>query len=112
MEYSKFFMKPSKKALNGYTYFSIGWKTWEKGYFYDIQKNKAYAEKNEKSENISGYYIDDVHLIIDKYYGEFYNEKSKTIEEIAREAKKICFWMCFCKFWKIYEIVLLNYIKN
>ena len=98
-EGSKFFMKPSKRALSGYRYFSIGWSTWEQGYFYNIPKEKAYAERNEKTGNITGYYIDDVHLIIDKYYGEFYDEKL-TIPEIAKEAKKYAFGCLFVSFGK------------
>ena len=86
-EGSKFFMKPSERALNsGYTYFSFGWRTWENGYFYNIPKEKATAEKSEKTGKITGYYIDDAHLIIDKYYGEFYDEKIR-IDQLAKNAK-------------------------
>ena len=99
-EGSKFFMKSSERSLKGgYTFFSIGWRTWEKGYFYNIPKEKAYAEKNEKTGNITGYYIDDVHLIIDKYYGEYYKEKL-TIQEIAKEANKYAFGCVFVSFGK------------
>ena len=65
---SKFFMKPSEKSKKGYTFFSIGWQTWDHGYFYNIPKEKATVEKSEKTGKITGYYIDDVHLIIDKYF--------------------------------------------
>ena len=97
---SKFFMKPSQRALNGYTFFTIGWPTWGGGgYFYDIPKEKAYAEKNEKTGKITGYYIDDVHLIIDQYYGEFYSE-NLTIQEVARDAHKYGFGCVFVDFGK------------
>ena len=85
---SKFFMKPSEQSLKGgYVFFSIGWRTWETGYFYDIPKEKATIEKSEKTGKITGYYIDDVHLIIDKYYGEFYDEKLR-IDQLAANAVK------------------------
>lgn len=85
---SKFFMKPSEISLkSGYTYFSFGWRTWETGYFYNIPKEKATVEKNEKTGKITGYYIDDAHLIIDKYYGEFYDETLR-IDQIAENANK------------------------
>ena len=83
---SKIFMKPRVNATGG-TFFGIGWPTWETGYFYDIPKEKATIEKSEKTGNITGYYIDDVHLIVDKYYGEFYDEKA-GIDEIVRNAGK------------------------
>ena len=43
-------------------------------------------ERNAKG-NATGYYIDDAHLIVDKYYGEFYNESS-TLDEIRKNAGK------------------------
>lgn len=97
---SKFFMKPSEKAKKGYTFFSIGWPTWDnKGYFKNVPKEKATIEKSKKTGNITGYYIDDVHLIIDKYYGEFYDEKIK-IEELADNASKYAASCIFVFFGK------------
>jgi hypothetical protein len=91
---------PSDMSLKGYTYFGIGWPTWGPGrYFLDIPKEKAHAEKNEKTGEITGYYIDDVHLIIDKYYGEFYNE-NLIIPEIAKEANKYAFGCVFARIGK------------
>ena len=108
---SKFFMKPSEKSLKtGYVFFSIGWRTWETGYFYNIPKEKAFAEKNEKTGKITGYYIDDVHLIIDKYYGEFYDEKLK-IYELAKNARKYrdgCKLINFGKFARYSSIEIHN----
>ena len=81
---SKIFMKPRINGTGG-IFFGIGWPTWEKGYFYDIPKEKATIEKSEKTGNITGYYIDDVHLIVDKYYGEFYDEKAGINEIVSND---------------------------
>ena len=67
--------------------------------FIIYQKKKLIQKKNEKTGNITGYYIDDVHLIIDKYYGEFYNE-NMTIQEVARDAHKYAFGCVFVSFGK------------
>ena len=86
---SKIFMKPTKKDKVGDIFFGIGWPTWESGfgYFHNIPKEKATIERSKKTGNITGYYIDDVHLIVDKYYGEFYDEKT-SLKEIVNNAKK------------------------
>ena len=108
-EGSKFFMKPSERALkSGYVFFSIGWRTWETGYFYNIPKEKATVEKSEKTGKITGYYIDDVHLIIDKYYGEFYDEKIR-IDQLAENATKFadgCKLVNFGKFARYSSVEL------
>ena len=84
---SRIFMKPKEKPEYGSVFFGLGWPTWEGGYFHNIPKDIATVERNPKTGNITGYYIDDAHLIVDKYYGEFYNESS-TYEEIKNNAKK------------------------
>ena len=75
-EGSAFHMMPSEKAkTEGYTYFRMGWGWWS----CDIPTEKASVEKDEDG-NVLAYYCRDAHLIIDKYYGEFYKEGATTSE--------------------------------
>ena len=80
-------LSEKSKSKSGYTFFGIGWKTWD----YNIPKEKATVEKSEKTGKITGYYIDDAHLIIDKYYGEFYDEKIGLVQ-LANNAIKFNFY--------------------
>ena len=83
---SRIFMRPKENSDFGNVFFGFGWPTWESGYFHNIPKERATVERNAKG-NATGYYIDDAHLIVDKYYGEFYNESS-TLDEIRKNAGK------------------------
>ena len=72
-EGSEFHMMPSEKAkTEGYTYFRMGWGWWS----CDIPTEKASVETDENG-NVLAYYCRDAHLIIDKYYGEFYVENAE-----------------------------------
>lgn len=72
-EGSEFHMMPSEKAkTGGYTYFRMGWGWWS----CNIPTEKADVEK-DKNGNVLAYYCRDAHLIIDKYYGEFYEEDAE-----------------------------------
>ncbi len=73
---STFHMMPSDLAkTKGYTYFRMGWGWWSCA----IPTEKASVEK-DKSGNILAYYCRNSHLIIDKYYGEFYEEEASMSE--------------------------------
>lgn len=75
-EGSAFHMMPSEKAKTGsYVFFRMGWAWWS----CDIPTEKASVEMDENG-NILAYYCRDAHLIIDKYYGEFYEEGATTSE--------------------------------
>ena len=87
-EGSAFYMMPSELAkTKGYTYFRMGWGWWS----CEIPTEKASVEKDENG-NILAYYCRDSHLIIDKYYGEFY-DKDATISELYTEANQYQ-WGC------------------
>ena len=78
-EGSAFYMMPSETAKNeGYTYFRMGWGWWS----CNIPTEKAAVEKDEQG-NILAYYCRDAHLIVDKYYGEFYEEGAAMNELYA-----------------------------
>ena len=75
-EGSVFHMMPSELAkTEGYTYFRMGWGWWS----CTIPTEKASVEKDENG-NVLAYYCRNSHLIIDKYYGEFYEEDATTSE--------------------------------
>ena len=75
-EGSAFHMMPSELAkTKAYTYFRMGWGWWS----CSIPTEKASVEKDENG-NILAYYCRDAHLIIDKYYGEFYKKDAKMSE--------------------------------
>ncbi len=87
-EGSAFHMMPSEIAkTKGYTYFRMGWGWWS----CNIPTEKASVEKDENG-NILAYYCRDSHLIIDKYYGEFY-EKDATMSELYAGANQYQ-WGC------------------
>ena len=87
-EGSAFHMMPSEKAKTGsYVYFRMGWGWWS----CDIPTEKASVEKDENG-NILAYYCRDAHLIIDKYYGEFYKEDA-TMSELYTGAQQYQ-WNC------------------
>lgn len=87
-EGSTFHMMPSERAkTEGYTYFRMGWGWWS----CNIPTEKASVEKDENG-NILAYYCRDAHLIIDKYYGEFYKENA-TIGELYSGANEYD-WDC------------------
>ena len=73
---SEFHMMPSEKAkTEGYTYFRMGWGWWS----CSIPTEKASVEKDENG-NVLAYYCRNSHLIIDKYYGEYYTENAAMSE--------------------------------
>lgn len=75
-EGSAFHMMPSELAkTDSYVFFRMGWGWWS----CDIPTEKASVEKDENG-NILAYYCRDAHLIIDKYYGEFYKEGATMSE--------------------------------
>ncbi len=81
-------MMPSEIAkTKGYTYFRMGWGWWS----CNIPTEKASVEKDENG-NVLAYYCRDSHLIIDKYYGEFY-EKNATMSELYEGANEYQ-WDC------------------
>lgn len=87
-EGSAFHMMPSEKAKTGsYVYFRMGWGWWS----CDIPTEKASVEKDENG-NILAYYCRDAHLIVDKYYGEFYKEDA-TMSELYTGAQQYQ-WNC------------------
>ena len=87
-EGSTFHMMPSERAkTEGYTYFRMGWGWWS----CNIPTEKAFVEKDENG-NILAYYCRDAHLIIDKYYGEFYVEDA-TMSELYAGANEYD-WDC------------------
>ncbi len=87
-EGSVFRMMPGELAkTEGYTYFRMGWGWWS----CDIPTEKASVEKDENG-NILAYYCRDSHLIIDKYYGEFY-DKNATMKELYEGANEYQ-WGC------------------
>lgn len=87
-EGSAFYMMPSKLAEDkGYTYFRMGWGWWSCA----IPTQIADVERDENG-NILAYYCRDSHLIIDKYYGEFY-EKNASMSEIYEGANQYQ-WNC------------------
>ena len=87
-EGSAFHMMPSEIAkTKGYTYFRMGWGWWSS----NIPTEKASVEKDENG-NILAYYCRDAHLIIDKYYGEFY-ENDATMSELYTGANQYQ-WGC------------------
>ncbi len=87
-EGSAFYMMPSELAkTKGYTYFRMGWGWWS----CEIPTVKASVEK-DKNGNILAYYCRDAHLIIDKYYGEFYEEDA-TMSELYAGANQYQ-WDC------------------
>ena len=87
-EGSAFHMMPSELAkTEGYTYFSMGWGWWS----CNIPTEKASVEKDENG-NVLAYYCRDSHLIIDKYYGEFY-DKNATMSELSEGANQYQ-WSC------------------
>lgn len=87
-EGSVFHMMPSELAKSkGYTYFRMGWGWWS----CNIPTEKASVEKDENG-NILAYYCRDSHLIIDKYYGEFY-EKDAPMSELYAGANQYQ-WGC------------------
>lgn len=87
-EGSVFHMMPSEKAKNeGYVYFRMGWGWWSCA----IPTEKASVEK-DKNGNVLAYYCRNAHLIIDKYYGEFYEENA-TMSELYSAANQYQ-WGC------------------
>ena len=87
-EGSVFHMMPSEKAkTEGYTYFRMGWGWWS----CNIPTEKASVEKDENG-NVLAYYCRDAHLIIDKYYGEFY-EEGATMSQLYSGANQYQ-WDC------------------
>ncbi len=87
-EGSAFHMMPGELAkTKGYTYFRMGWGWWS----CNIPTEKASVEKDEDG-NILAYYCRDSHLIIDKYYGEFY-DKDATMSELYMGANQYQ-WGC------------------
>ncbi len=87
-EGSAFHMMPSKLAkTDSYVFFRMGWGWWS----CDIPTEKASVEKDENG-NILAYYCRDAHLIIDKYYGEFYKEGA-TMSELYSGAQEYQ-WNC------------------
>ena len=87
-EGSTFHMMPGELAkTKGYTYFRMGWGWWS----CNIPTEKASVEKDEDG-NILAYYCRDSHLIIDKYYGEFYS-KDATMSELYTGANEYQ-WGC------------------
>ena len=87
-EGSAFYMMPSELAkTKGYTYFRMGWGWWS----CDIPTEKASVEKDENG-NVLAYYCRDSHLIIDKYYGEFY-KKGASMRELYTGANQYN-WYC------------------
>lgn len=87
-EGSAFHMMPTEKAkTDSYVYFRMGWGWWS----CDIPTEKASVEKDENG-NILAYYCRDAHLIIDKYYGEFYKE-DVTMSELYSGAQEYQ-WNC------------------
>ncbi len=87
-EGSTFHMMPSELAkTKGYTYFRMGWGWWSCA----IPTEKASVEKDENG-NILAYYCRNSHLIIDKYYGEFYEEDA-TMSELYEDANQYQ-WNC------------------
>ncbi len=85
---STFHMMPSELAkTEGYTYFRMGWGWWSCA----IPTEKASVEKDENG-NILAYYCRNSHLIIDKYYGEFYEEDA-TMSELYEGANQYQ-WDC------------------
>lgn len=87
-EGSAFHMMPSEYAkADGYTYFRMGW-DW---YDYNIPTDVAYKELDANGD-ILGYYCKDAHLIIDKYFGEFYKEGA-SISELSDGANDYS-WSC------------------
>ena len=87
-EGSAFHMMPSELAkTEGYTYFSMGWGWWS----CNIPTEKASVEKDQNG-NILAYYCRDSHLIVDKYYGEFY-DKDATMSELYAGANQYQ-WGC------------------
>lgn len=87
-EGSAFHMMPTERAKTGsYVYFRMGWGWWS----CDIPTEKASVEKDENG-NILAYYCRDAHLIVDKYYGEFYKEDA-TMSELYTGAQQYQ-WNC------------------
>ena len=87
-EGSAFHMMPTEKAKNdSYVFFRMGWGWWS----CDIPTEKASVEKDENG-NVLAYYCRDAHLIIDKYYGEFYKEDA-TMSELYSGAQEYQ-WNC------------------
>ena len=87
-EGSTFHMMPTEKAkTDSYVFFRMGWGWWS----CDIPTEKASVEKDENG-NILAYYCRDAHLIIDKYYGEFYKEDA-TMSELCSGAQEYQ-WNC------------------
>ena len=87
-EGSEFHMMPNEKAkTDGYTYFRMGWGWWS----CNIPTEKASVEKDENG-NVLAYYCRDAHLIIDKYYGEFY-EKDAEMSALYTGANQYA-WGC------------------
>ena len=87
-EGSAFHMMPSEKAkTEGYVYFRMGWGWWSCA----IPTETASVEKDDNG-NILAYYCRNSHLIIDKYYGEFYEEDA-TMNELYSEAQQY-HWNC------------------
>ncbi len=85
---STFHMMPSELAkTTGYTYFRMGWGWWS----CNIPTEKASVEKDENG-NILAYYCRNSHLIIDKYYGEFYEEDA-TMSDLHSGANEYD-WDC------------------
>ena len=73
---SVFHMMPSELAkTEGYTYFRMGWGWWS----CSIPTEKASVE-TDANGNILAYYCRNSHLIIDKYYGEYYKENAPMSE--------------------------------
>ena len=87
-EGSAFHMMPSEKAkTEGYVYFRMGWGWWSCA----IPTETASVEKDDNG-NILAYYCRNSHLIIDKYYGEFYEEDA-TMSELYSAANQYQ-WDC------------------
>ena len=87
-EGSAFHMMPSEKAkTEGYVYFRMGWGWWSCA----IPTETASVEKDDNG-NILAYYCRNSHLIIDKYYGEFYEEDA-TMNELYSGAQQY-HWNC------------------
>ena len=55
---SRIFIKPKENAEYRSVFFGFGWQTWEGGCFHTIPKERATVERNPKTGNITGYYID------------------------------------------------------
>ena len=84
---STFNMMPSDLAKDGYTFFQMGWGWWS----CNIPTEKADADYDANG-NLLAYYCRDAHLIIDKYYGEFY-ESNATMKELYTGANQYA-WGC------------------